>query len=406
MGALSIFLYEMGIKQRFAEWLMRDVNLDLKSTTGWKEMINSSMTDAGVAVKPEIALNYSAVNAAVRVRGETRASLPVMIYRKTKEGKEEFTDHPLYRMLAFQPNPWMNYFDFWYLSNSYVDLWGNAYHIIYKKRGDKYPSALIPIHPDSCKPKLVDGKIKYLIRGGKYEGEWNANQIIHFKGMSVDGIEGKSPIEMAAENIGLGMAAEKFGGKYFRRNGVLRAVIESAGTINDDAYSILKKRWSENADHDTAILDRGMTLKELGIAPNAAQFLETRGFQVTEIARFMNIPPAFLQDHSHSTFSNTEQMDLWLAKYTVRPILKRDENELESKLLLDEWPEVSIKWNLDAMLRADIKTRAEFYAKMIQHKVFNPNEARELEGRNPYVGGEVYENPNTNTNKDNNGQND
>lgn len=362
------------------------------------------MTDAGIPVKPEIALNYSAVNAAVRVRGETRASLPVMIYKTTKSGREEYKEHPLYRPLAFQPNPWMNYFDFWYLSNSYVDLWGNAYHFIYKKRGDGYPSAFIPIHPDNCEPKLVEGKIKYFIRGtGKYDGEWSADKIIHFKGVSIDGVKGMGPIEMAAENIGLGMAAEKFGGKYFKQNGVLRAVIEAPMPIDDKAFTTMKKRWNENPDHSTPFLDRGMTYKELGIAPNAAQFLETRLFQVQEIARFFNIPPVFLQDHTHSTFSNMEQQDLALAKYTIRPILKRDENELESKLLGDEWPEVSIKWNLDAMLRADVKTRAEYYGKMIQHKVLNPNEARGLEDLNPYVGGEVYENPNTNTNKD--GQN-
>lgn len=364
------------------------------------------MTDAGVPVKPEIALNYSAVNAAVRVRGETRASLPVMIYKKTGKGKEEYTDHPLYQMLAFQPNPWMNYFDFWYLSNSYVDLWGNAYHLLYKKRGDKYPSALIPIHPELVEPKLVEGKIVYFIRNSKaYDGEYKPSQIIHFKGMSVDGLKGKGPVEMAAENIGLGLAAEKFGGKYFKQNGVLRAVIESPSAVNDDAYTTLKKRWSENPDHATPLLDRGMTYKELGIAPNAAQFLETRLFQVGEIARFFNLPPVFLQDHTHSTFSNMEQQDLALAKYTIRPILKRDENELESKLLADEWPEVSIKWNLDAMLRADIKSRAQYYQRMIQSKILNPNEARELEDRNPYEGGDVYENPNTNTNKNTNGQN-
>ena len=137
----------MGIRERVASWIVRSANLDLKSTTGWKEMLNSSMTDAGVPVKPEIALNYSAVNAAVRVRSETRASLPVMVYKNTKEGREEYTDHPLYRVLAFQPNPWMNYFDFWELVNAYVDLWGDSYLFPYKKRGDKYPSAFIPIHP-------------------------------------------------------------------------------------------------------------------------------------------------------------------------------------------------------------------------------------------------------------------
>jgi HK97 family phage portal protein len=395
----------MGLRSRLANWVVRNADLDLKSTRGWLAMLGG-VSSSGVKVTPENSVSFSAVNAAVRIRGETRASLPVMIFKRTSEGKEENPEHPLFTTLAYSPNPYINYFDFWYTNNLWLDLYGNSYHLIYKKRGDDYASALIPVHPTNCEPKIVEGKLEYHITGTtNNDGRWKYSQVVHFRGMSTDGIKGRSPIEMGQDSVGLGKAAETFGGKYFKKNGVLRAVIQSKSQINDEAYDTLKKRWNENDDHDTPILDRGMEYNDIGGNPNDAQALETRQFQVREIARFLNVPVAFLQDYEQMAFRNIEHQDLMLAKYSIRPILKRDESELERKLLPDdEWKTTSIKWNLDAMLRADIKSRADYYSKMIQHRVLNPNEARRLEDLNPYEGGDEYANPNTLSKVGSNGQ--
>jgi HK97 family phage portal protein len=396
------------ITERLANWVVRNATLDLKSTVGWKDILAGGQTESGVQVTEETALKYSAVNLAVRLRSETRASLPCSIYR-TSEGKnDEDKNHPLYPLLAYQPNPWMNYFDFWVMINTYQDLWGNAYALILKKRGEQYPHALVPIHPQKVDVKIVNYKVVYRITGNTgYDGEYKPKDILHFKGVSLDGLKGKGPIQLAAENLGIVLAAEKFGAKYFGKEGVLRATLETDSTINDAAYDTLQKRLKTQKDHDTFLLDRGLKYNPIDVSPESLQFLQTRQFGVQDVARWFNVPVAFLQDHQHSTYNNVEHQDLTFSKYTIRPILRRDEAEMEMKLLGEERMNYDIKWNMNAILRADVKSRAEYYAKMIQHRIMNANEVRALENLDPYDGGDVYENPNTlSTNPQNDGNDD
>jgi HK97 family phage portal protein len=213
---------------------------------------------------------------------------------------------------------------------------------------------------------------------------------------------------MAKDNIGLGLATEKFGAKFFKKGGNLKSVIETANHLDDKAFAAFKTRWEqyytgEAGDHTTPILEYGMTYKPLGIAPEAAQFLQTRQFSIQDVARWFNLPPHMLGDLSRSTFSNMEQQDISLVKYTFRSILRREEIELESKLLLPtERKKYCIRYNLDGLMRGDLASVTSHIKEMVQVGVLNPDEGRGLLNRNPRPGGDVYYTPanivgNTNT---------
>jgi HK97 family phage portal protein len=383
-----------------------DDTSDLKNPSAWLiKALGGGKTKAGVTVSSESSLKYTAVLAAVSLRSTLLASFPKQIFQQEGEGKVPIKDS-LWRLLAYKPNDWMNAYSFWELNNMWLDLWGNAYNIITRKRGEVV--GLSPVHPQFVTPEIVEGKLIYKITGtnSNLDKNHNPKDILHFKDVSTDGIVGKSRISLAAEAIGLGLAAEDFGATFFGKGGHSDAVLEMENSMGDAAYKTFTERWAKNADHGTPLLEHGIKYKNIVIPPENAQFLATREFQVQDIARVFNVPPPLLFDLSHATFSNIEHQDIQFVKYGLRPTVERYESEIEGKLLkTDELGEKEVRFNLDAMLRGDMAARSTFYASAITHRWLNPNEVRKIENFPPYEGGEVYENPNTSSNTNNDGNN-
>jgi HK97 family phage portal protein len=308
----------------------------------------------------------------------------------------------LYNLLAYSPNKYMNAFTFWELMNTYLDLWGNSYAYI-SRYGGKV-AALTPIDPTKVVPMVENGRFFYRVKDTRdqvLDGDKSPDKLLHFKDISFDGLVGISRIAYAERAISLGISAEKFSKEFFDKGGHSKGVIEMEGQMSDDAYQTFKKRWDQNANHGTPLLDLGKKYKQLTMPIEDAMFISARQFQLQDIARIFRVPPHLLADLSRATFSNIEHSDIQFVKYSLRPMVKRYEHELETKLLGDQLGKKNIRFNLDGILRGDTATRGEYLSKMVSSQIMMQNEARAMENLNPVEGGDQFLAPFTTPGKNN-----
>lgn len=355
-------------------------------------------TDAGAMVNETTALKFSAVFACTRVISETIGSLPLNVYKRLPNGgKQRATEHPLYNLLHSLAAPNLTSFNWRATAQGHLCTWGNSYAEIERNNAGRVIGLHI-IPPNRVAVKLVDGEKSYTVtlpKGGQVV--LSAADVLHIPAFGYNGMIGYSVIGMARESIGLGMAAETFGSKFFGQGTNTGGVFEFPGKLKDDAYDRLKKQLAEKYEglgksHRALLLEEGMKYTRIGIPPNDAQFLETRKFQVSEICRIFRVPPHMVQDLERATFSNIEHQDIGFAKHTIRPWCVLWEQELARQLLTDADIRQGyfIEFSLDALLRGDIKSRYEAYAVGRQNGWLSANDVRNFENLNPIDGGEMY----------------
>lgn len=363
-------------------------------------------TTSGKTVNERTALQTTAVYACVRILSETIASLPLHVYRYTDGGKAKDTEHVLYTLLHDEPNPDMTSFVFRETLMSHLLIWGNAYAQILRDRSGQV-IGLYPLLPDQMSVHRSEkGKLYYIYN--RYE-EDNPNfqekgsivlsqeEVLHIPGLGFDGLIGYSPIALAKNAVGMTLACEEYGASFFGNGANPGGVLEHPGILKDPAK--VRDSWNavyqgtRNA-HKVAVLEEGMSYKQIGIPPEEAQFLETRKFQINEIARLFRIPPHMVGDLEKSSFSNIEQQSLEFVKYTLDPWVVRFEQALKKSLLLPEEKKTHfIKLNVDGLLRGDYQSRMNGYAIGRQNGWLSTNDIRELEELNhipPEEGGDLY----------------
>ena len=363
-------------------------------------------TTSGKTVNERTALQTTAVYACVRILSETIASLPLHVYRYTEGGKAKDTEHVLYTLLHDEPNPDMTSFVFRETLMSHLLIWGNAYAQILRDRSGQV-IGLYPLLPDQMSVHRSEkGKLYYVYN--RYE-EDNPNfqekgsivlsqeEVLHIPGLGFDGLIGYSPIALAKNAVGMTLACEEYGASFFGNGANPGGVLEHPGILKDPAK--VRDSWNavyqgtRNA-HKVAVLEEGMSYKQIGIPPEEAQFLETRKFQINEIARLFRIPPHMVGDLEKSSFSNIEQQSLEFVKYTLDPWVVRFEQALKKSLLLPEEKKTHfIKFNVDGLLRGDYQSRMNGYAIGRQNGWLSTNDIRELEELNPISpeeGGDLY----------------
>jgi HK97 family phage portal protein len=358
-------------------------------------------SEAGVNVTEESSLSFAAVWQARRILSEIPASLPLEVFEENGQNRTP-VDHRVKELLQ-NPNPYMNAFSWREIMNDRLQAWGNGVSVVIDRQ-------LIPVSSSGVEVKIDGGRLFYIVNDETFgiKKTFFADEVVHFRGFSSNGLWGKSPISAAKDNIGLGLAAERFGARFFKKGGNLKSVIETSNHLSDKEFEAFKSRWNkyyrgESGDHETPVLEYGMTYKALGIPPEDAQFLQTRQFSIQDVARWFNLPPHMLGDLSRSTFSNIEHQDLQFVKYTLRPILKRQEMELEEKLLLPgEKGKIRIRFNIDGLLRGDLASVTNHIKEMYQSGVINKDEARALLNRNSVAGGSEFLTPANITGKTNN----
>lgn len=347
---------------------------------------------SGSIVTQRSSMQLTAVYSCVRVLSEAVASLPLVTYRYVDGGvKEKAVDHPLYLLLHDEPNPEMTSFLFRETMMTHLLLWGNAYsQIIRNGKGDVI--ALYPLMPDRMRVDRDEhGRLYYEYTKNTEDAPTmkegsvilKPDDVLHIPGLGFDGLVGYSPIAMAKNAIGMASACEEYGASFFANGASPGAVLEHPGVLKDPEK--VREAWQQayGGSHNSnrvAVLEEGMKFTPISISPEQAQFLETRKFQLDEIARIFRIPPHLIGDLEHATFSNIEEQSLEFVQYTLQPWLVRWEQSMQRVLLRDdEKKNYFIRFNVDGLLRGDYASRMQGYATGIQNGFISPNDVRRLE---------------------------
>jgi HK97 family phage portal protein len=356
-------------------------------------------TSAGVPVTATTALRMSAVWGCVRILSESVASLPLLTYMRDGDRRIRANDHPLYTLLHDAPNGEMTAWTFRVVMMAHLCLRGNAYAEIERDRIGR-PIGLWPLPLDQffVLPKRVSGAICYEVTD-RYAGGVKivpSEQMMHLMGLSLNGLVGLSPIAQARESIGLGLAAEEFGARFYKNGANLGGVLEHPGKLSDEAARKLRESWAARHgglknSHKTAVLEEGLTYKPIGINPKDANFIESRNFQVTDIARIFRVPPHMLAQLDRATWSNMEQQSQEFVTHTLGPWLTMWEQAISWKLLsASERSKYFAEFLVDALLRGDTAARYNAYAQGRQNGWLSANDIRIRENMDPVEGGDVY----------------
>ena len=382
----------------------RDAPQNRTSGSAYSFFLGNSIS--GKRVNERTSMQMTAVYSCVRILSEAVAGLPLHFYRYTDNGgKEKAADHPLYFLLHDEPNPEMTSFVFRETLMTHLLLWGNAYaQIIRNGKGEVI--GLYPLMPDRMGVERDSkGQLYYeytvsmedapTVKGSTVV--LPPTEVLHIPGLGFDGLVGYSPIAMAKNAIGMAIACEEYGAKFFANGAQPSGVLEHPGTIKDPTR--VRESWqstfggSHNANK-VAVLEEGMKYTPISISPEQAQFLETRKFQINEIARIFRVPPHMVGDLEKSSFSNIEQQSLEFVKYTLDPWVSRWEQSMARSLLTpEEKKQYFMKFNVDGLLRGDYQSRMNGYAVGRQNGWMSANDIRELENldRIPEeLGGDLY----------------
>lgn len=328
-------------------------------------------------------LQIAAVHNAVDQISNDVAKIPFSVFIKKADGnRERAVNHAADRLISVSPNTYMTSFVWRKMMAVSVLLRGNGLSIIVFNAAG-YPEALIPVNWDDVTDiKLKDGELLYYIRG--YKEPFLSSEVLHFKDLSINGIVGISRISYGCMQMNIAIQLTEYSATNLEHKGVSRGVIEAEKATNSDAKKLIiagvKNALGEKSPDRVAVLDEGMKWKSITITPEEAQIIEQMQFSVEEIARFFNIAPHKIKSLKQSTNNNIEQQSLDHVSDTIQPFVTNIEQEMAKKLLTDrDAKNMYIKGNINVLLRADSKSRADYYAKAVFFGWKNRNEVRELE---------------------------
>ena len=371
-----------GLKGLIRGWLFGPV-----SSFGKYAGVYANGIDAGVTVNADTALRFTAVYAAIKLLSENIAGLPksVMI-REGDGGYKEAPEHSAYKVLCVRPNEYTDRFTFWFTIIGWLLGRGNAFALKEYKNGKVV--AVHQVHPEWVTVDFANGSKAYVVKtpaGSPYsflDGTYLDYEMLHFMLFTLDGIVGIDPITYNAAAIGEGIAAQKYTSDFYRAGGAVKGVLETEQSLGDDDYKKFMDHYKASAGNgETPLLEYGFKYKPISISPEAFQLIQAKVFSVDDVARIFCIPPHMLAELSHATFSNIEQQNIFFGEYSLRPICKRIETQLELKLFTDsERGKYHVKFDLNGLMRGDAAARASFYEKGINAGWMTPNEAREFEG--------------------------
>lgn len=363
-----------------------------------------NMTAAGVRISPQTALAITTMFACALVMGQTMGMLPVHLFKRLGPGKgqERAVGHPLYRIIHRRPNRWQTAYQWRQMMQWHLMLRYNAYsEILYDRRG--HVDELIPLHPDRVKVERYKGadnvvNFRYRVKdeNGGNERVLVRGEVFHVRGLTSDGVEGFLPLDAQRESLGEALAAQSYSSRHLQNDARPGGVLEWPGHFKDDEEARkFRQSWQEaqtGANRGkTAVLQKGMTWKDMGVKNTDLQFVELRKLKGYDIAAMNRMPPHKVGLMDRATFTNIEHQGIEFATDTVQPWCVNWEEELSAQLLLEgEQEEFYFEFAMNALLRGDAKTRAEFYGKRFQTGSMSPNDIRQYENENPVDGGDRY----------------
>lgn len=360
----------------------------------WATVLDSVVSSTGLRITPDGAMRCAAVLSCVRVLSETVAGLPFITYQRTPTGRERDVSLPVFRLLSQKPNRYQTAFEFREMMMAHCLLRGNGYaQKVFDGRGVLVE--LVPLNPTRVEPILLPtGDIVYKVKTLDSQViDVPSDQIFHIKGLATDGITGVSPITYARESVGLALATEEFGARLFKNDAKPGGILEHPGKLSDEAHQRLKNSWQtahagvQNA-HKVAILEEGMKWTRIGVSSSDSQFIESRKFQIEEIARIFRVPPHLIGHLDHATFSNIEHQALDFVQHTILPWLRRWEQAISARLMTEEENRTYYsEFLVDGLLRGDIQSRYSAYAVGRQWGWLSADDVRRLENMEPLPDG-------------------
>ena len=352
-------------------------------------------TPSGVNITHDKALGITAFWAGVRAISQTIAGLPLEVYKKEGNTRRRAPEHPVYNLLYKRPNKFMSAFTFKEIRAAHILTWGNSYAEIERDNAGR-PIALWPLLPDRTSAEIIDGEKVYYthINGVKI---WLAsNRVLHVPGLGFDGIRGYNVIKIHRDSLGLTVAANQFGAQFFGNSAKPSGFLSHPGNPGKEDRQQLREEWNQmhqgltNAQR-TAVLWGGMKWESISVPPEEAQFLQTREMQIEEVARILNINPILLQHFTKTTTwgSGVAQFLVAYGKFTIAPWLDRDEDVMDWDLFSEsERGKYYVKYNLNALLRGDLKEQAEILEIERRNGIISANDWLELKDENPLSGPE------------------
>lgn len=381
MGRTNISRWQVWTRP-VRDWFTRGIRVDVADKTGTMSALPKM--DFGVSVTNDGAMRLTAFFAGIRLISENVASLPKEVKMKKDRTLSSTDNHPVNRLLE-KPNEYTNTFSFWQTIATWIKGWGNAYAIIMRD-GTGKPVALHQVHPQCVQIVISNGKKWYKVTMTDpsfsfLNGTYPDYNMLHFMEMTLDGITGVNTVIYNAIAIGKATATEKFAAEFYEKGGNIKAVMETDGNLGDKEYDQFMAHFSKAASNfETPLLEYGIKYKQLSVNPVAAQLIQSETLSIQDIARILNVPPHMIAELSHATFSNIEHQTIQFVQYSLRPIVKKIEVELRSKLFFESEREYKVKFSLDGLLRGDTAARSNFYHNAILDGYMSRNEVRDLEG--------------------------
>ena len=388
MGILSYLFGKKDTEQR-----AYDVNADLygKDYTG-TSFLGSIGGVGSIPVNEATTLRLSAVWACVRIKSNQLATLPFNFYQKDKKGDSYVASKLAAQRVMKKPNQYMSSFDFKFAMMSAKMLHGNGYARIIRDF-NYLPVELLPLHPDRVEPKIKNGRLIYLVDRTE---ELQADEILHFKGLSLDGLVGMSAIKSQAQNLGLALSSQNELKQFYEKGSKIDGFVSYPNKLGVDAKPKMEQAFTEKVSGSspttkTPILDNGAKYVPVGVNPAEALWLEMMGYGVEEICRIFGVPPHLIAALKQSTNNNIEHQGMDFVNHGLLPEAKCFEEELDRKLL-SSFEEVDhyCKFNMNGLLRGDSAARAALYQSLHNTGAISANEIRRLEEMNGYEGGDTY----------------
>lgn len=359
-------------------------------------LLGLGLSDAGIEITDKNALQLSTVYSCIRVLCESVGMLPLNLNEVSGGKRTKAKNHPAQKLFTNGPNDYMTPMEFKELILTHLCLRGNHYSYINWVAGK--PAELLPLNPANVEPKLKDDwSVQYKVTFPN--GKWDyidAKNILHIRLQTLDGLVGMSPIQQGRHALGLAKATERHGAKVFANGAHPSGGFTTENGLTDPQFERLKLQLEdykgENV-HKNLILEGGLKWFQTSMTSEDAQYLETRKFQRSEICGMFRVPPHMIADLERATFSNIEHLGISFVQTNLMPYLVRIEERLLKSLITSTTKEYQVKFNANALMRGDSKSRAEFYTKMIQNGAMSPNEIRSLEDMNPRTGGDIFLTP-------------
>ncbi|MGJ5817047.1 phage portal protein [Paludibaculum fermentans] len=354
--------------------------------------LNIYSTNVGRAVTEESALGIAAVWSSIRLLAEVGGNLPLHFYRRGNDDSTSRIKHKLDYIVSQEPNAWMTSNEYWESMIASLATWGNAYSVIVRSGVEVI--GLIPVNPANMTVQCIEQQITYRISTATGIKEYQPKDIFHIKLFSFDGLVGLSPIGTCRQALGMAVAAEEYGARFYSNGATPSGFVSPTEAMTADQITAFKARFNSNNQgldnaHKIDVLPVGFKWQQITIPPEDSQFIESRKFSIEEIARIFRVPPHLIGDLSHATFSNIESQGMSFVQFTLMPYLSKIEAAIVKALIEQKDKGIIFpEFNVSGLMRGDSAARAEYYSKMTSSGIMTRNEARRLERLSPMQGGD------------------